>query len=317
MTRSTHSVIVKTATNSRNIDNISTVVETKFDRVAQDVVNLQASDQQQETKLKAVSTHGKWCGYQDGWNTANSIITYDSLKYSSSNMNISSPLILSTGDNSHACYYYLVISLEMEINVCRISGIFTVPAPGAWRVSFSLYSVVPSGGSHNHAWLYFNGKQLGETGYWSRSSGETGGREYTLKAGRGDTISLRTSSMGSSGTFRNIIFCVAFEHGSELQKRLSDGDEDMPSPDYKDNLTAGDEDIPSPNYKGHISAGDEDIPSPDNEGHFTAGNEDIIPSPDYKGHFTAEDEEYLSPDLEKPQSCYSNAECPSHLTCIR
>ena len=147
-----HSVIVKAASNSRNIDNISTVVdvqETKVDRVAQDVLNLQASDQQQETrivdnikKLKSVSTHGKWCGYQSQWNTANSIITYDSLKYSSSNMNIRTPLNINRGNKSHACYFYLVISMEMrmDINVCHISGIFTVPEPGAWRVSFSLYS---------------------------------------------------------------------------------------------------------------------------------------------------------------------------------
>ena len=104
-----HAVIVKTATNSRNIDNISAVVETKFDRVAQDVVNLKASDQQQETrivdnikKLESVSTHGKWCGYQNDWTTANSIITYDSLKYSSSNMNVSTPFNINTGNNSHA-----------------------------------------------------------------------------------------------------------------------------------------------------------------------------------------------------------------------
>ena len=101
------SVIVKTALNSKNIDNISTVVdvhETKVDRVAQDVVNLKASDQQQETrivdnikKLKSVSTHGKWCGYQNSWRKADSIITYQSLKYSSSNMNIRTPLNRNTG----------------------------------------------------------------------------------------------------------------------------------------------------------------------------------------------------------------------------
>ena len=175
--------------------------------------------------------------------------------------------------------------MEMDIDVCLISGIFTVPAPGAWRVSFSLRSAVNSGKS-NVAWLYFNGNKLGETQHHIYSGSGTlyitGGRVWTLKASRGDTISLRTTHM--SGDLFDIIFCVAFEHGPELQKSLSAGDEDIPSPDYKD----------------HISAGDEDIPSPD-----------------YKENFSAEDEEYFSPDLEKPQSCSSNADCPSNLACIR
>ena len=116
------SLNIKTASNSKNIEGISTVVDghkTKVDNVTQVVLNLKASVKNQETRiksltssdqkqekrivdnieeLKSVSRHGKWCGYKDSWSTSVSIINYDSLKFASSNIDITStPLNIGTG----------------------------------------------------------------------------------------------------------------------------------------------------------------------------------------------------------------------------
>ena len=48
------------------------------------------------------------------------------------------------------------------MDICHISGIFTLPVSGAWRVSYSLRSSVVSK-KVNHAYLYMNRNQLTET----------------------------------------------------------------------------------------------------------------------------------------------------------
>ena len=71
--------------NSARITNVTGDLVT----LTEDVVTLQTSDQQQETRIEdnkeQISTLGQisWCGYKYGWDTANSTITYDSLFYPS------------------------------------------------------------------------------------------------------------------------------------------------------------------------------------------------------------------------------------------
>ena len=82
-------------------------LQTKLSALMTKLNSLKISDQKQEyrimdniEKLKSVSTHGKWCGYRhNGWTTEDSPIQYESLKFSSSNMDITStPLNINTGD---------------------------------------------------------------------------------------------------------------------------------------------------------------------------------------------------------------------------
>ena len=65
------------------------------------IESLTSSDQQQTMKIKSLGARGHWCGYQNSWrSTDNSTITYDSIFYSDSNMNITgSPLNNNTGIN--------------------------------------------------------------------------------------------------------------------------------------------------------------------------------------------------------------------------
>ena len=93
----------------------------------------------------------------------------------------------------------------------KISGVFTVPVSGVWRVSYSLYSVV-NGGDYNWAWIYHNNAQQGETQHstWSNSGQviSTGAREVTLNARRWDSIYLRTTVM--LGEYVDISICFEF-----------------------------------------------------------------------------------------------------------
>ena len=97
------------------------------------------------------------------------------------------------------------------MDICHISGIFTLPVSGAWRVSYSLRSSVGSK-KGNYAYLYMNRNQLTETLHNTYSeSGQvysTGGRVWTLEASAGDKIELRADNMG--GDYYRIIFCAEF-----------------------------------------------------------------------------------------------------------
>ena len=97
------------------------------------------------------------------------------------------------------------------LDICHISGIFTVPVSGTWRVTYSLYSRVNSG-DINSAYLYTNGDQVAESQHWTNSeTGEvwsTGGREVTREFSQGDKIDLRTTSM--DGEYWRINFCAEY-----------------------------------------------------------------------------------------------------------
>ena len=101
----------------------------------------------------------------------------------------------------------------MDIDIDdHISGIFTVPVSGAWRVTFSMRSVVNSGDG-NFCYLYINGARLYETQHYtySESDGEmvsTGGRVVTLEASAGDNIEIRATRM--DGIYYEILYCAEY-----------------------------------------------------------------------------------------------------------
>ena len=69
------------------------------------IESLASSVQKQETRIAEnfqrlgdISTRGRWCGYQDHWTANLSIITYTSLTFSDTNMDISeTPFDINTG----------------------------------------------------------------------------------------------------------------------------------------------------------------------------------------------------------------------------
>ena len=123
-------------------------LKTNVDNVTQDVLDLKTSEQQKETEfdlllfdliedqtrvhyqIADMSRHGKWCGYQDIWNTANSIITYDSLKqHSSSYMDIiGTPLNINTGNYSHITSVIVIWTLIFV--TFQGSSLYPCPEPG-------------------------------------------------------------------------------------------------------------------------------------------------------------------------------------------
>ena len=66
-----------------------------------DVINVSSTLQQQETQIRELSVQGRWCGsHNDNWREDNSVITYDKMIFSSTNMNIpGTPLDIDTGIN--------------------------------------------------------------------------------------------------------------------------------------------------------------------------------------------------------------------------
>ena len=79
-----------------------------------------------------------------------------------------------------------------------------MPLTGTWRVHFSARS--DNGGPKaNIAYIYHNEKEIVETSYYTYGiapMATTGGREVTLDASAGDTISLRTRQF--ENTFNRI-----------------------------------------------------------------------------------------------------------------
>ena len=95
--------------------------------------------------------------------------------------------------------------------MCYISGIFTVPMSGAWKVTFGLKSVTKSG-EWNSVFLYLNGQPLQESLHHTYNSDSgtvtsTSGRGVTREANAGDTIELRTSV---DGAYAYINFCAEY-----------------------------------------------------------------------------------------------------------
>ena len=172
----------------------------------QNIVAVAEDVQRNSADISTLATIGYWCAEQISGRTVGTI-TYDRITYSNSNnMNIATtPLDINTGNYSHNCYYYL------DIDICHISGIFTVPVSGAWRLSYSMRSAVESG-EYNLCYLFINGNLLLFTEHYTYSEngnmGSTGGRVVTLEASAGDEIEVRTTHIG--GDYLTISFCAEF-----------------------------------------------------------------------------------------------------------
>jgi len=138
--------------------------------------------------ITTLGTRGIWCAFKYGPWTTGGTITYDSITFADSNLDIT----------------------EIPLNI--ETGIFTVPISGDWRVSYSVQSKVYSG-EENYARLFLKGHLLGpETQFYTFSeSGAvyiTGGRVVTLEANAGDTIHFGATKM--DGEFRLIDYCAEY-----------------------------------------------------------------------------------------------------------
>ena len=103
------SVAVDVEKNAANITKVfkDVVTLTSSDQQqTMQIESLTSSDQQQTSMIESLGTRGTWCSFKAGpWSTSNSIITYDYLTFSDSNMNISdvTPLDINSGNYSHNC----------------------------------------------------------------------------------------------------------------------------------------------------------------------------------------------------------------------
>ena len=176
--------------------------------VQNDVASMAADVERNSADITSLGVRGHWCAArtQNYW-TRTGTITYDSITYSDSNMNITdTPLNINTGVNSHNCYY------NLDINICHIAGIFTVPVSGAWRLTLSLMSWVDLG-EYNFCYLYINGDRLDILWmhYTASSYGlvqSTGGRMLTVEASTGDKLEIRIDRI--DGRYYNIQYCAEF-----------------------------------------------------------------------------------------------------------
>ena len=86
-----------------------------------------------------------------------------------------------------------------------------MPVSGAWKLSYSMRSLV-DGGDDNSCYLYLNGEQLDETEHDTYSKtdvvGSTGGRVVTVEASAGDKIEIRATVM--DGNYFYILYCAEY-----------------------------------------------------------------------------------------------------------
>ncbi len=94
---------------SKDVEENSALITNVID----DVVSLTSSDQQQTVQIESLSSQidllgamGHWCAARfNSWGAVGTI-PYDTITFSDSNLNITgTPLDISTGINSHKCYY--------------------------------------------------------------------------------------------------------------------------------------------------------------------------------------------------------------------
>ena len=94
----------------------------QIEALTEDVKSLNSTDEKQEIKIEdniqrldTLSTRGRWCGYQDEW-TADSIITYDSIFFTDTNMDVSvTPLDINSGIKfTNDCITLLLTSVSLQ-----------------------------------------------------------------------------------------------------------------------------------------------------------------------------------------------------------
>ena len=116
------------------------------------------------------------CAWQDYWNTAHTVITYDRITYEA--------VVGGPGG-------------MMDIN----TGVFTVGRgfSGVWSVTYSIQSWQYSG-EVNHAWLFINGEQISESEHYTYNGDmagddSLGSRTLYMRLESGDQVSLRTGEV--------------------------------------------------------------------------------------------------------------------------
>ena len=165
-----------------------------LDRIPKIQLSYKLNYKELEEKIEEVRNppFGYFCAYKSSFSTANSVITYDRLLYSSQ------------------------FGLQGESPGIDItSGKFVAGFSGTWRLDFSLYTL-PDPGDDISLYLYRNGEQIPETRFRSTRSSKvsgydvnTGGRSVLLRLDLGDELYIRTTVMEDS--VNNIIFCASLE----------------------------------------------------------------------------------------------------------
>ena len=107
-------VVVVAEDVEKNAANITIVFEdvvsltNSYQQQAIKIDSLTSSDLHQASQIQSLGLRGAWCGHKETWTTDNSLITYDTLTFSDTNMNITgTPLDINTGNYSRKCYYLL------------------------------------------------------------------------------------------------------------------------------------------------------------------------------------------------------------------
>ena len=93
-----HSIIVKTASNSKTIDNISNELRTSLDEVRGNEFSQQWAIEDNSQRLDSLSTRGTWCASRYRWKTTGTI-PFEKHTLLDSNMGINEmPLDIDTGN---------------------------------------------------------------------------------------------------------------------------------------------------------------------------------------------------------------------------
>ena len=104
--------------------------ENKLAETEEKLAEMSEKTEQQESQIESLSfqidslgARGHWCGNKDSWYKDDSTITYDSIFYSDSNMNITdTPLDIKTGNYSHSVIiiiWILIFVIFQGSSLCR------------------------------------------------------------------------------------------------------------------------------------------------------------------------------------------------------
>ena len=121
------------------------------------------------------------CAWKNQWTADNRVITYDRLNFD---------------EISGGGIYNVTGGLNIN------TGVFTVGQgySGVWEISHTTRSTQYSG-DYNNVWLYINGEQIEESSHvtgqsYIKSVKSLGSRSLYMRLESGDTISLRTGTVG-------------------------------------------------------------------------------------------------------------------------
>ena len=120
------------------------------------------------------------CGWQDLWETSDSVITFDRLTIDE----------ISGGSGHNG---------GLNINM----GVFIVPLghgfSGVWAITYS-FSAWQYSGQYNQAWIFINGEQISESEHYTYNGDmagddSLGSRTLYMRLEAGDAVTLRTGSI--------------------------------------------------------------------------------------------------------------------------